>query len=238
MEVDLERDRVKRTFSFGPEVAPEGSYLNDVRVDVKRQTAYLTDSGLGALVVLDLATGEARRVLAGHPSTQAQDTVLQVGTRAFDRKVHSDGIALDVIGDMLYFQPLLGRTMYRVPTSALRDASLDADALAAKVEPFVESGAADGLLFGHDGGVYVSALEKSAILRVDAAGQIETLIADPRIAWPDSFAQTPDGTIYFTTSLIHLGPDRDTPYGLWKLGGTPPPRRIAPAPGITPTPTP
>jgi len=67
--------------------------------------------------------------------------------------------------------------------------------------------------------VYVSALEKSAILRVDAAGQIETLIADPRIAWPDSFAQTPDGTIYFTTSLIHLGPDRDTPYGRLVIGG-------------------
>jgi hypothetical protein len=35
------------------------------------KTAYLTDSGAeGALVVVDLDSGSARRVLSGHPSTE------------------------------------------------------------------------------------------------------------------------------------------------------------------------
>ena len=41
-------------------MAPQGSYLNDVRFSPDGKTAYLTDSGAkGALVVVDLDSGQA-----------------------------------------------------------------------------------------------------------------------------------------------------------------------------------
>ena len=156
--VDLETDGVERTYVFDREAAPEASYLNDVRVDTASETAFITDSGLGAIVVLDLATGHARRVLDDHPSTKAEDTQVVIGETPLAASIHSDGIALDSDGGWLYYQALTGRTLYRVPTAALVDDALDADALAGTVERFADSGVSDGLLFG-PGGVYVSSIE-------------------------------------------------------------------------------
>ena len=72
VKIDLVKNEVVQTIRFGPETAPEKSYLNDIRVDVKTGTAYITDSGLGAIVVVDLQSGKARRLLAGNPVTQAE----------------------------------------------------------------------------------------------------------------------------------------------------------------------
>jgi sugar lactone lactonase YvrE len=216
VQVDLDKNAVVRSYHFDDTVAPGESYLNDVRVDVGTETAFITDSGLGAIVVVDLTTGDARRVLADHPSTKAEDIVLEIDGRELPIRVHSDGIALDAEGGRLYFQALTGRTMYRVPTKALRDSALPAEALAAKVQRFAESGVSDGLLFG-PGGIFVSALEENAIKRVDAEGNVETIVADERISWPDSFALGPDGSVWFTTSQIHLGPNPPTPYRVLRL---------------------
>ena len=57
VKVDLVKNEVVQ-IPFGPDIAPEKSYLNDVRVDLKTGTAYITDSGLGAIVVVDCTTGK------------------------------------------------------------------------------------------------------------------------------------------------------------------------------------
>jgi hypothetical protein len=82
VKVDLVKNAVVQTIPFGEGVAPKKSYLNDVRVDIKTQTAFITDSGLGAIVIVDLRTGKARRLLEGDHSTQAEkDFKLQVNGR-------------------------------------------------------------------------------------------------------------------------------------------------------------
>lgn len=54
VEIDLKTNKVIRTYNFGGDVAPQGSYLNDVRFSPDGKHAYMTDSGAqGALVVLD-----------------------------------------------------------------------------------------------------------------------------------------------------------------------------------------
>jgi peroxiredoxin/sugar lactone lactonase YvrE len=216
MRVNLADDSIERTYVFDESIAPAGSYLNDVRIDTESETAFITESGLGAIVVVDLKTGQARRLLDDHPATKAEDIQVVIGGRPFPAQVHADGIALDAAGGWLYFQALTGRTLYRVPTAALRDFALDGAALGAKVEVFAQSGVSDGLLFG-PGGVYVSALEAGAIHRVDPAGQVTTVVEDSRIVWPDSFALGADGAVWFTTAQIHLGPNPPTPYRILRI---------------------
>ncbi|HUV36761.1 MAG TPA: L-dopachrome tautomerase-related protein [Patescibacteria group bacterium] len=211
VQVDPAENRIVRTFHFDSTIAPRASYLNDVRIDVETNTAFITESGLGALVVVDLAHGAARRLLADHPSTKAEDIEVVIGGRPFPGTVHADGIALDAAGGWLYFQALTSRTLYRVPTAALRDGTLGTDELAGKVERFAVSGVSDGLLFT-PGGIYVSALEEGGIRIVESDGTVRTVVKDPRIIWPDSFARGPGGCVYFTTAQIHLGPDPPTPY--------------------------
>lgn len=211
VQVDLATDAVARIYHFDSSAAPAASYLNDVRVDRRAGVAYLTDSGLGALLVLDLATGACRRVLDGHPSTRAEDIevtvagVRLVGGDGRPMRVHSDGIALDPGGSYVYYQALTGRTLYRIPTAALRDAGLSEERLRERVERVAKPGVSDGLIFDREGRLYFSALEQSAIKRMNPGRRIEIVVQDPRISWPDSFALMPDGSVCFTTSRIHEG---------------------------------
>jgi sugar lactone lactonase YvrE len=216
IQVDLKTDQIVRVHHFGESIAPPGSYLNDVRVDTQNEVAYITESGLGALVMLDLQSGNARRLLADHPAAKAEDIQVVIDGVPFPGKVHADGIALDQQGGWLYFQALTGRTLYRVPLAALSDTTLGQRQLAAKVQPFASSGVSDGLLWG-PGGVYVSALEDGCIKRVDSQGRVSTVVKDPRIVWPDSFAQGPDGSVWFTTAQIHLGPNPPNPFRILKI---------------------
>jgi sugar lactone lactonase YvrE/pimeloyl-ACP methyl ester carboxylesterase len=216
MQIDLARDSVVRTYTFDATVAPRDSYLNDVRIDTVAETAFITDSRGSALVVLDLKSGEARRVLDDHSTTQAETIEIIIDGISFPNPVHADGIALDMEGGWLYFQALTGRTLYRVPTAALRDAGLSPEELGEAVERVATSGVSDGLLFG-PGGVYVSALEHGSVRRVDALGRITTVVKDPRIVWPDSFALGADGSVWFTTAQIHLGPTPPEPFRILRF---------------------
>ncbi len=211
VQVDLAADTIARIYPFDSLAAPTGSYLNDVRLDRRAGFAYLTDSNLGALLVLDLDSGACRRMLDDHPSTHAEDIVLTVagvrlvGGDGTPMRIHADGIALDPGRTFLYYQALTGRTLYRIPTAALRDTSLTQEQLAGAVEKVAVSGASDGLIFDREGRLYISALEESAIKRRLPDGRLETVVQDPRISWPDSFALMPDGSVCFTTSRLHEG---------------------------------
>ena len=231
VQFDLATNQPARTIVFSGRVAPPQSYLNDVRFDTKNNAAYLTDSGLGALVVLNLTTGRARRVLENQPSTHLDPAFSLVvnGHELRDEKgekpsFNADGLELSADGRTLYFQSLMGRRIYRIGTEFLRDSTLSAPALAAKVEEWAEVGASDG--YGRDraGNLYTSGIEDNTIRQLSASGLPTVVAQGPEISWPDSFATGPDGSLYFTTSQIQTqakfnkGQDtRTQPYGLWRL---------------------
>jgi sugar lactone lactonase YvrE len=225
MEIDVESGEVKRVIFFDDQTAPAGSYLNDVRIDNDEEAAYITDSGMGALVVVDLATGESRRLLTDHPSTRSEELVLTIEGNEWllpdgsAPQVHSDGIALDLARDLVYFQALTGRTLYRISAAALRDPSMSAEDLAARLVAVAMPGPSDGLLWDGDQGVFLSAIEHDAVRWWNPRSGIETVIEEPVIAWPDSFALGPDGALYVTTSPIHRGPNPPEPYRLLRITG-------------------
>ena len=225
VEIDAASAGVVQVIAFDGRIALPASYLNDVRIDHRHRAAYITDSGDGALIVVDLRTGVSRRVLDDHPSTAAEATVLTFeGNRwllpdGSAPQVHADGIAYDRVGDFVYYQALTGRTLYRIAGGALRDPSLDEDTLAGMVETVAESGASDGLLWDGADGIFISAIEEDAIKRWSPEGGVETVIADPRIAWPDSFALGPDGGLFVTTSQIHRGLNPPDPYRVLRITG-------------------
>jgi sugar lactone lactonase YvrE len=204
-------------FSFGPDIARQRTYLNDVRLDLKHEYAYITDSGEGGLIVLNLHTGEARRLLDGHPSVLAEDTDIIIGDQPWKiggqtPRVHSDGIAYVPKRDYVYFQALTGRTLYGIDAAILRDAKAPAEKVATAVKAVLKHRPVDGILAGPDGAIYLSNLEQSSIDRWSPDAEVERLVGDGRLAWPDSFSLTTDGWLYVATSQIHLGPQPDTPY--------------------------
>lgn len=213
VQFDLTTDRVVRVIPFDDSVAPKASYLNDVRIDVPRNTAYITDSGLGAIVVVDLETGKARRLLAGDPRTKAEDIVPIIEGRELRfsggpnagkvPQIHSDGIALSTNGEWLYWQALTARTLYRVPTDVLRDPTSTDERIAGAVKSLGPSVMTDGMEIDSRGTLYFTALEKGSIMTRTPDGLMQTIASDPRILWPDSFAFGPDNSLFFTTAQIN-----------------------------------
>jgi sugar lactone lactonase YvrE len=232
VQIDLGSDEVTRVYRFDEQAAPQNSYLNDVRIDHDRRRAYITDSGSPALVVLDLDSGRAVRVLEDHMSTRAEDIQLTIGGEAWvgpggqTPAVHADGIALSPDGQWVYYKALTGRTLYRVPAAMLAGV-LDNDAaegLADAVEDLGQTVACDGMVMDGNGWLYLTALEQDAILALQpgTGGPLRTLVADPRLQWPDTLAIGPGGGLYITTAQIHLQPrfndgmDMVTaPYRVW-----------------------
>ncbi len=101
---------------------------------------------------------------------------------------------------------LTARALYRIRTAYLRDRSVTPQMLEAKVEYVADTGAVDGMEMDKDGNLYLTALEKNAVIRMDPDGKIGTVAADPRLQWPDSICITPGGMLYVTISQIHLMP--------------------------------
>lgn len=225
VQVDLATNHVVRTIAFDTTIATPRSYLNDIRFD-RQGFGYLTDSGAGGLVVLELRTGMTQRVLQEHPSTHSEHVPITIDGKTWHRpdgsigEGQSDGIAYDPEGDWIYYHALTGRTLYRIAAKALRDAAygrLGGAELAAQVQKVAETGVCDGMEYGGQGAIYLSGLEPHAIQRWSPARGLETLVQDPRLQWPDSFAIGPDSRLYVTTSQIHLMPEPAAPFGIWMV---------------------
>jgi sugar lactone lactonase YvrE len=154
VKIDLKSDTVVKTMPFDEALAPPGSYLNDIRFSPDGHFGYISDSGIkGAIVVVDLQSFVARRVLDGDKSTQFEKDVSvhvdgHVLRRPDGRSLQAgvDGIAVSSDGQYLYYQALLGKTLYRIATAALLDAGLTPAQLSAKVERLQTTHPADGLL--------------------------------------------------------------------------------------------
>jgi sugar lactone lactonase YvrE len=201
-----------------PPAAVPGSFLNDFALDPATGTAFIADIGQGptggAIVVVDLASGQARRVLAGDASTSAEDVPMVIDGRpvrvkAPDGQVSEPRIAVNPItidseGTWVYFGAMHGRSLFRVRAADLRDAGLSADALAKRVERFGAKPVSDGISMDDAGNVYVTDVTASGIGVTRPDGQYQLLFADPAtLAWPDAIAAGPDGWMYVAVNKLH-----------------------------------
>jgi sugar lactone lactonase YvrE len=233
VKIDLATNQPVQTIPFDESIAPEKSYLNDLRIDTASGHAFITESGTGAIVVVDLKSGKARRLLASHPSTkiEADAEVVVDGMKILDPKTgkapafQADGIALDRQEGWLYFHALTALTLYRVRTADLINEALSDEQLGSKVETLGQTPKPDGMLEGRAGTIYLAAFEKNALVRFDVkTHKTTTVIEDERLQWPDTLAWGPDGALYVTTSQIHRMPKyhggqskQQGPFGLWRV---------------------
>ena len=240
--VDLKTNRIFTTITFNDNVAPPGTYVNDVRFDLRRGEggmAFITDSSPitgDGIIVVDLASGNSWRRLRGHasvmpvpdfvPIVEGQALMYRVpGSAPRHVLVGSDGIALHSDGERLFYRPLSSRRLYSVSVDALADRAVVDDSVAATVVDHGDLGfASDGLAADDSGRVYLTDFEDNAIIVWSPDGSLETLAHDPRLLWPDTICLAADGYLYIIANQLHrrasffMGVDRrEKPYSLFRL---------------------
>lgn len=230
LKVNLSTNKIDRVYRF-TDLPREKMALNDVRIDTRRQLAYLSEPKTAAVIVLDLKTGNSRMVLKEDKSTKAEpgfklhidgkDVVDQTG-KAFSSNVN--GIALTHDGKYFYFRAINQTKLYCIETKYLADPTLAEAELAAKVETVGETGISHGMIADNKGNIFLSDSPNKAIRYVTADGKLETLVRDKRLIWPDTFAIGADGYLYLTCSQINRtkkynnGQDKvEYPFRLYKI---------------------
>ncbi|WP_159441844.1 L-dopachrome tautomerase-related protein [Williamsia sterculiae] len=205
IRVDLTSNTVTRVYPISQKST---SFIDDVRF--RGNMAYLTDAGSPGLISLNLQTGLNWRVLDGAPETTARRAMLGGGGRELRKpdnspvKLHADQIEVSPQGDVVYFSPASG------PIFSIDARLLDAPELSDKatrnVRKFADFGTIGGTAMDAEGTLYVSDPENHRIEAISATGNHRTVIADPRLAWPDALWITRDHRLYIPAAQLDRTP--------------------------------
>jgi sugar lactone lactonase YvrE len=215
VRIDMATRKVTRVYVFGPDVARKGSYVDDVRFHGNH--AYLTDAGDAGLIILELDTGKAHRVLNDSPATRAtpgRDIVLDGHVvRTPDGsllRVNVDPLEVSPDGKWFYFASLEG-PWSRIETRWLDDASLSDADLQKHVQPWIDLPPTGGTTMDSQGNIYFSDLAANAMRRVTTDKKIETILVDERLHWVDAPTIDSHGRLYLPVpqmdraALFHHG---------------------------------
>ena len=209
--IDLDTGEILRNQSLDPEVAPAGSFLQDLQVSADGNTIVIADASFWrkspAIIVYDVVTGDARRVLESHPSVSAEEHMIRNGDREMEflggivaLRGGIDGIALGP--EWLYYGAISGSGLYRIRLADLRNEALPAGQLANRIERVSDKPLSDGMSIDVEGNVYITDVEHGSIFIVGPDRQLRTLIQSRDLRWPDGLSFGPDGYLYIADSAL------------------------------------
>ncbi|MEO1295501.1 MAG: L-dopachrome tautomerase-related protein [Cyanobacteria bacterium J06636_16] len=233
---DAQNNILKAVHYLPDEVSVANSFHQDFAIDEVRRKAFIADMSRGgviddsnpAMVVVDLDTGQARRVLEGHESLQPQagQTMIAEGKpltftdeqgNSYPVELGLNPIAIDAQNEWVYFSTVHPGTLYRIPAETLGNFAMDDAELAAAIEPFAEKPSSDGIAADGVGQVYITNVAKNAISIADETGT-RIWIQDDRLVWPDGVYVAPDGSVVATINQLN----RAAPFNEGTPGGEPP----------------
>ncbi|KAH9821410.1 Major royal jelly protein, partial [Teratosphaeria destructans] len=212
VQIDVSTDSVTRIYPFGNATNSQ-SHLDDIRFHISTGFAYLTDAGSPAIIILNLETGETRRVLEGVPSTNAFIHVSAEGhflvSSSGPSYTYADQLEVSPDGEHLYYQASSG-SMFRIPCAALDDAFYNSSmaqnsVLSTYVEPFTHTPSTGGTAIDADGNIYCSNTDTQSVLRIYPNGTMTTLVQDPRLLWVDAMWVDSQGLLWMPCPQLNRG---------------------------------
>jgi sugar lactone lactonase YvrE len=216
--IDIATRKIERTITIPDTIADRGkSFLNDVAIDEANGFVYISDSGVKSapdnqtgIIVVRLADGQMKRVLANHVSTKNNRNVqlTVAGDAVFPGQplqVGINGIAASKDGQWVYWSQTTGLDFHRIPAALLRDFAKSEAEVAAGVEKLGQFGGnSDGLAIDAAGKVYITDLTNSRIVTFDpATKQFAALAGGPDMVWPDTLAWGADGWLYVAVNQLY-----------------------------------
>ena len=208
---DMRAEQLQRVIYLAKPVITDRSFLNDFAIDLKNNAIYVADTGTEAIIVVNLSTGQAWRVLEGSEFTKAQNLDMVIDEKLIEMdgqpaRLGVNPITIDSQNDYLYWGAMSGRAIYRIKTKYLNNPQLTDSELITHIEHYGEKPISDGITIDDAGNVYITSITDDSIGVVQPDGTYKTLFQDDTLSWPDGFAVGPDNYIYVTINELHRSP--------------------------------
>jgi sugar lactone lactonase YvrE len=213
---DTKINKLHQVINLPSPITPKDAFVNDFAVDTQHNHIFISDPAGGAnaaLIVVNLNTGTARRVLEGHKSVIPEDIDLLVDGVAIQVKDQSGKLVRPHIGvnpiteDLdnvwVYFGPMHGHNLYRIKADDLANENLDAKRLANHVQRYSDKPISDGISIDKDNNIYLGELAANAIGVISPDRTYRRLAQCPNLSWVDSFSFGPAGQLYAVVNRLH-----------------------------------
>jgi hypothetical protein len=209
-------DKLQRLIYLPAPIAPKDAFVNDFALDTHHNHAFISDPAGGAnaaLIVVNLSTGAARRVLEGHRSVVPENVDLIIDNVPIQVKTPSgelvkphigvNPITEDLANEWVYFGPMHGLSLYRIKATDLVNESLAAEELVRRVERYSDKPISDGISIDENNNIYLGDLANNAIGVIDPNRKYRQLAQCPRLSWVDSFSFGANGQLYAVVNRLH-----------------------------------
>ncbi|MEO0614846.1 MAG: L-dopachrome tautomerase-related protein [Pseudomonadota bacterium] len=213
MAFDADSGERVHEHTFDGAIAPRGSFLQALAVTRDGATVYVADTSLfrrrPALIVYDVATGTARRVLERSMPVTSQGFLIEArGKRMqffgglFSVMPGVAGLALDADERWLYLAATSHDGLYRIATEMLGDPEVAPQTLAGSIERYSDKPLSAGLTVTGAGDLLVTDVQHGSIIRVANDRRPRAFAAPDGLRWPSGVAVSDDGALWYGDSAL------------------------------------
>lgn len=205
VEIDPATNTVLRTVPVQASALRPGSILSGIAVH--GTTAYVPDSGVAGLLVIDIATATARRFLDHHPDLIASRPIVTPTGPVRDNTgryaaVDASMVAVSPDGTWIVLQAP-GQYLSRVSTAIFTDPDITPAAFEESVTQWFKTPSLGGMTIDNDGTLYWADITTSSILSYTTGRVPRRLITDPRLQWPTTPGLDGHGHLYVSASQLN-----------------------------------
>jgi sugar lactone lactonase YvrE len=205
---DIKSNRLLKRIELSQDIAPKGSFVQDLVVDIKNGWAYLADIANAGIIAVDLKTEQARRFSYSQFQSENVDMVIDKKVIYFGGKPARVGVnplTLSNDGNTLYFGAMNGLSWYSMGTQSIRERKSD-KLVAQSIKKVGPKPISDGAGTDSKGNHFFTNLPGHAISMLDLKGKQKDIMVDKRINWSDNLFLAQDGFIYITVNQLHTSP--------------------------------
>lgn len=201
----------KRIFSlsFPSEVAPKGSFIQDLAVDIKGGFVYLADIADPGILVVSLKTKNVRR-LKQHQSFLSENVDMIIENQVINfggkpARVGINPITISKDKQTIFYGAMNGKNWYSLSAQTIRKNKND-DEVLATIKKVANKPISDGALTDEKGNHYFTNLNEKGIDRWNVSTKtLEPLIRDNRLLWTDNLSLN-NGYIYIAVNQLYQTP--------------------------------